>query len=108
MEKDPKIFLHHILESIEIIEKKVEKKSLEEFLKDRDTQDICIYRLQIIGEASKNISKEFQQKHKALPWKEMAATRDKLIHNYFGVDQEICWEIIKKELPKIKKLVTKI
>ncbi|MBI5797507.1 DUF86 domain-containing protein [Candidatus Woesearchaeota archaeon] len=103
MEKDPKIFLDHILKSIEIIEGTIKNKSKEEFFKQRDLQDICIYRIQIIGEAAKNISKKFQQEHKDIPWKEMAGTRDKLIHDYFGVDFEICWVIIKKELPKIKK-----
>jgi uncharacterized protein with HEPN domain len=54
--------------------------------------------LEVIGEAVKKVPTELRQKHPDLPWKEIAGTRDKLIHEYFGVDLQIVWETIKSDL----------
>ena len=66
-------------------------------------QDAIIRRLEIIGEAVKNLSALFRAKHPDVPWKKMAGMRDILIHEYFDVDLALTWKVIKHELPKIKK-----
>jgi len=86
MKKDPAIFLEHILESIERIEEFTKGTSKENFLNSVQLQDSVIRRIEIIGEASKNIPDDFKRTHSDAPWSEMARTRDKLIHGYFGVD----------------------
>jgi uncharacterized protein with HEPN domain len=103
MTKDPLIFVRHIIESIEKIEEYTQGMSEHEFQKSIVVQDAVIRRLEIAGEAAKNISPAFQKKHPDIPWSAMARTRDKLIHGYFGVDIALTWQIIKKDLPGVKK-----
>lgn len=106
--KDPIIFLEHILESIELIENYVKGKSESDFLKSKQLQDSVIRRIEIIGEAVKNLPKEFKEKHSGMPWKKIAGTRDLIIHRYFGVDLKLTWEVIVRDIPELKKSVLKI
>ena len=108
MKKDVNIFLAHILESIEKIEKFTESMSKKEFLESPQAQDAVIRRLEIIGEATKNLPKEFMQKHLEIPWGELTRMRDKLIHAYFGVDLNLTFRIVKEDLPDLKKKILKI
>jgi uncharacterized protein with HEPN domain len=73
----------------------------EAFLGDTKTQDAVIRNLEIIGEATKNLSAELRAKYLDLPWKGMAGVRDKLIHHYFGVNLDIVWQIVANELPEV-------
>jgi len=70
-------------------------------LGDTKTQDAVIRNLEIIGEATKNLSGELRTKYPDLPWKGMAGVRDRLIHDYFGVNLDIVWQIITAELPEV-------
>lgn len=108
MKKDPKIFLKHIVESIEEIEKYTKGVSKEEFFKDSKSQDAVIRRIEIIGEAVKNLPSGFKNKHPEISWPEIAGMRDVLIHEYFGVDLDIVWETIKKDLPDLKEKILEI
>jgi len=67
-----------------------------------------VWKIGIIGEAAKNIPKNIKDRHKELPWREMARMRDKISHFYFGVDYKIVWEVVSKRLPEIKPTVQKI
>lgn len=69
---------------------------------DTKTQDAVIRNLEIIGEAAKGISIQLQTQHPEVPWRGMAATRDRLIHGYFGVNLEIVWDIVVQELPRLQ------
>ncbi len=64
-----------------------------------------IRNLEIIGEATKRISKEYREHHLDVPWREMAGLRDVLIHNYFGIDNEIVWNVVEKEMPTLKEKI---
>lgn len=108
MKKDTSIFIKHILESIKIIEEFTKGVSKKDFLDSVQLQDAVIRRVEIIGEATKNVSNGFRKKHSEIPWSEIARTRDKLIHGYFGVDLDLTWDIVKKDLPELKKEVEKI
>jgi len=94
-------FLSDIKEAIGRTNVYIERLSYEEFLEDMKTQDAVVHNLEIIGEAVKNISQELKKKHPQIPWKDLARVRDKLIHHYFGVNFDIVWNIVKKELPGI-------
>jgi len=108
MKKNMKIFLEHILEAINLIEEYVKDKERSDFLKSIQLQDSVIRRIEIIGEAIKNISSEFKSSYEDIPWKEFTGMRDILIHQYFGVDLELTWEVIKLDLPKLKKSIISI
>jgi uncharacterized protein with HEPN domain len=71
------------------------------FLEDTKTQDAVIRNLEIIGEATKNLSEDLREGHPHVPWKGMAGVRDRLIHHYFGVNLDIVWQIVTDELPKV-------
>jgi len=108
MKKNVKIFLEHILEAIKLIEEYINNKEKSDFLKSIQLQDSVIRRIEIIGEAIKNIPSNFKGTHEDIPWKEITGMRDILIHQYFGVDLELTWEVIKVDLPKLKKSIISI
>lgn len=80
----------------------------EEYLKDRKTQDAVVRNLEILGEATKKISEEFRFRYPDVPGREMSGTRDRLIHHYFGVNQEIVWQIVQNDLPGLKQQIAKL
>ncbi len=82
--------------------------TFEAFIADIKTQDAVIRNLEIIGEATKNLSPELRAKHPAVPWKGMAGVRDRLIHHYFGVNLDIVWQIITVELLEVAAHIEKI
>ncbi|MBI2574777.1 DUF86 domain-containing protein [Candidatus Woesearchaeota archaeon] len=110
MKKDPVIYVRHILESIDAIEDHTKGISEKDFISPSSikTQDAVIRRLEIIGEAAKNIPAEFKKRHGNVPWREMTGMRDKLIHRYFGVDLSLTFDVVKKDLPEIKNKIQRI
>jgi len=94
-------FLEDILEAIRRADAYVDGLSYTEFLADQKTQDAVIRTLEIMGEATKRLSPEIREKYPDVPWKNMAGVRDKLIHDYFGVNFDIVWEIVRDELPGV-------
>jgi len=108
MIKEPKIFIEHILESIKNIESFSKGISKDKFTKDRKTQSAVVRELEIIGEATKNLTLDFVDKYPNVEWKKIAGLRDKLIHHYFGVRLDRIWKVIQKDIPKLKKDINEI
>ena len=101
-------FLQDIVEAISAISLYIKDTDYFSFLKDGKTRDAVVRNLEIIGEAAKNIHAPFKKMYPALPWKEMAGVRDKLIHQYFGINYEVVWTIISKDLPSLQKSINMI
>ncbi len=104
MNRDTK-FLTHILESTQFILKWTEGINFEKFVQDEVLQNAVIRKLEIIGEASTKISTPFKDRHLNFPWREMKAMRNKLIHEYEGVNLRTVWLTIKNDLPQLSKSI---
>ena len=94
-------FVSDIQEAIRRIADYTAGVTYEAFLADTKTQDAVIRNLEIIGEATKNLSEELRTKRSDIPWKSLAGVRDKLIHHYFGVNLDIVWQVVTGELPPV-------
>ncbi len=103
-----KDYVLDILNSIEEIEEFIRGMDFEDFVNDRKTINAVLRSLEVMGEAAKKIPEEVKKNHSSIPWKQMAGMRDKLIHEYHGVDLEIVWEVIDKEIPALKPEFEKI
>lgn len=100
--KDDSVYLIHVLECIKQIEEYT-INGREEFMNSRLIQDAVIRNIEIIGEATKQVSPGLRSQHPEIPWKEMAGMRDVLIHDYMGVDLQIVWNVVARNLAEIKE-----
>ena len=94
-----KEYLADVVEAVQRIVSYTAELSYEEFLADRKTQDAVLRNLQVMGEAVKKLSAPVKQAHPHLPWKQVAGMRDKVVHDYFGINYDIVWALAKQELP---------
>ena len=101
--KDDSLYIDHILQSVNNILDYTKNLSKQDFSKNKMVQDAVIRNFEIIGEATKKVSEDYKQVHFEVPWKAMSGMRDKLIHDYIGVDTSVIWKTIKEDLPPLKK-----
>ncbi len=108
MNKDNQVYLGHILECIDSIESYTSKITFDEFTSNKMIQDAVLRNFEVMGEAAKNLSKKFREDYPNIPWKRIAGLRDKLIHNYSGVNLKTIWNSIETELPPLKNSIEKL
>jgi uncharacterized protein with HEPN domain len=103
--KDDAAFIDHILLCSDKILEYTKELTEEDFKTNEMIQDAVIRNIEIIGEATKKISKVLKSRYPEIPWKEMSGMRDKLIHDYFGVDAEVVWKTVREDIPYLKSLM---
>ena len=108
MKRNYKLFLEDISQRIGKIESFIDDMTFEDFKQDDKTVSACIREIEVIGEATKQIPKEITSQFNELPWSLMAKMRDKLIHWYFDIDEEIVWNVATQKLPQIKAQIDEI
>ncbi len=102
--KDQSAYLAHIVDAIQDIEQYT-GVGREAFMSDRMRQDAVIRKLEIIGEAVKHLSEAIKQRAPSTPWRKIAGMRDRLTHEYFGVDLGLVWTVAERELPLLRAAV---
>lgn len=106
--KDNQVYLKHILDAILKIELYIKDADYNNFLTNSMIQDAVIRQIEIIGEAVKNLSFDLKDKYPYIQWKDIAGMRDKLIHDYFGVDIDAVWDTAIGDIPGFKKQIEDI
>jgi uncharacterized protein with HEPN domain len=104
MSKDPRVYLAHIMECIQKIERYTQDGK-ERFLEDELTCNAVLWNFEVIGEAAKRLDDSYRASHPEIPWRAIAGLRDVLIHQYEGVDLKKVWAIVEKDLPGLKQSI---
>lgn len=108
MTREYGLFVRDILQAIKDIEAFISGTDQASFETDEKTKSAVVWKITTIGEAAKNVPKSVRAKYRSVPWKDLARMRDKIAHQYFGIDYELVWGVITRELPEIKHEVETI
>lgn len=108
MNKDDAVFLRHIFDAIEQVERYIRGMSESEFLSRAMVQDAVIRQIEVVGEAANCISAEYQGEHPKLPWSKMTGIRKKIISENFSVRLDSVWNIVQDDLPLYKQAIKKL
>jgi uncharacterized protein with HEPN domain len=100
--------LEDILDAIKRIESYLRGVNEKKFKDDLMRQDAIMLQIEIIGEAARHVSDEFQERHPEIPWSEMIGMRNKIVHDYFEIDVSRIWDTAKNDIPPLKKAVWKL
>lgn len=108
MKRDRRVYLQHILDAIQRVETYLQGVDVETFRRNTLFQDGVIRQIEVIGEATKRLPMTLRTQYAALPWSDMAVMRDKLIHDYFGVDVERVWVTAQDDLKPLASQIRQI
>lgn len=100
------VYLRDIDQAIEKIQSYTRAMSFEAFREDARTIDAVVRNIEIIGEAASHVPKEIQARYPVVPWKLIAGARNKMVHEYFGIDLEIVWKTVQEDLPILKEQIS--
>ncbi len=101
-------YLRDILDNIDIASEFVSNLTYEQFREDQRTIYAVTRAIEIVGEATKNISPTLRDRYPTIPWRSIAGMRDKVIHEYFGVNYQILWDTVQQDFPVLKKTISRI
>jgi len=107
-DRDLRDYINDLIEACEDILTFTKEMSYSDFAGDKKTVNAVVRSLEVIGEATKNLPTSFRSDYPNIPWKQMAGMRDKLIHEYFGIDKQMVWQVIKRHIPDILPLIKEI
>lgn len=108
MSKDLHEYLRHILDECSYLTSVKAELSYDTFVESETLKRAVVRSLEIIGEATKKISPEFRDKYPSINWKSMAGMRDRLIHDYMGINYKIVWDVIINKIPELQRQISKI
>ncbi len=108
MKRKIALYIRDILQNMQDAEEFIQGISREQFEADKKTLNAVLRSVEVIGEAAKNIPDEIRSRYPGIPWKEMAGMRDKLIHDYMGVDIETVWLVVRDRIPALKPLIERV
>ncbi len=108
MSPEPLDYLRHILDETEYIIEQTKVLNKDEFVRDGTLKRAFVRSLEIIGEAAKKIPEDFRQKNQHIEWRSIAGMRDRLIHNYFGIDFDIVWDVAVNKIPILQQEIKQI
>jgi uncharacterized protein with HEPN domain len=108
MKRDDRVYLHHILDAIAQIETYLNGIRKQQFIEQDMLHDAVIRQLEIVGEASRNISDDIKEKYILVPWGQIIAMRNRIVHAYFDVNLEIAWDIYTHDIPDLKQQIQEI
>ena len=106
--RDHRLNLKDIFTTMVAIQEFIQEMDFETFVSDDKTASAVLRKLEIIGEATKNVSEEIRREYPQVPWRQMAGMRDRLIHSYFGVDYLLVWETVKSQIPLLQPVIMQI
>ena len=106
--RERQLYLKDIFAAMVAIQKFIGEIDFEAFSADDKTASAVIRKLEIIGEATKNVPEEIRQNYPQVPWTQMAGMRDRLIHAYFGIDYSLVWETVKSQIPLLQPVIAQI
>jgi len=102
------LLLNDICEAIDRAEQYIENLSFDALSKDQKSVDAVVRNLEIIGEASNRLTDKFKEKYSEIEWHKVVGLRHRIVHEYFGIDLEIIWQILHKDLPELKQKIMQI
>ena len=108
MSFDPRDYLRHILVEADYLMTQRADLTFEQFAANETLRRAFVRSLEIIGEATKKVPGEFREKHRGVEWRAMAGMRDRLIHDYFGVDYELVWDVVQNRIPDLRDQIASI
>ena len=106
--RDDRLYLKDIFAAMVATQEFIEGIDFETFASDDKTASAVLRKLEIIGEATKNVPEEIRREYPQVPWRQMAGMRDRLIHSYFEVDYLLVWETVKSQIPLLQPVIVQI
>lgn len=108
MNRDYKLFVKDILDAIDKIDDFIGNMEYGEFIQDDKTATAVVKKIEIIGEAIRNIPRDVKARYNSIPWRDIVGMRNKITHNYFKIDYEIVWNVVKEKLPVLRGQVEQV